>query len=135
MVNGVEREQVGEKLPKGWKWVKLKDVVDVRDGTHASPSYLPDGIPFITSKNLKFGQIDFGNVQFISHQDHEFFKQRSCVSKGDILYAMIGTVGNPVIIRTDIEFSIKNVALFKFGNSPFFNEYFCYLLQSPSIVQ
>ena len=48
---------------------------------------------------------------------------------------MIGTVGNPVIVRTEVEFSIKNVALFKFQDSPFFNEYFCYLLQSPSIVQ
>jgi len=135
VVNVVEREKVGEKLPKGWKWVRVEDVVDVRDGTHDSPSYCHEGIPFITSKNLKFGQIDFDNVQFISPQDHEFFKQRSCVGKGDILYAMIGTVGNPVIVRTDIEFSIKNVALFKFENSPFLNEYFCYLLQSPSVVQ
>jgi len=135
VVNVVEKRQVGEKLPKGWKWVRLEDVIDVRDGTHESPTYLPKGIPFITSKNLKFGQIDFDDVQFISYQDHERFMHRSCVSKGDILYAMIGTVGNPVIVRTDVKFSIKNVALFKFENSPFFNEYFCYLLQSPSVIQ
>ena len=32
---------------------------------------------------------------------------------GDILFAMIGSIGNPAIVCKDREFSIKNVALFK----------------------
>ena len=32
---------------------------------------------------------------------------------GDILFAMIGSIGNPVKVKTSKEFSIKNVALFK----------------------
>ena len=39
--------------------------------------------------------------------------KRSGVSIGDVLMAMIGTIGNPVIIKNDKEFAIKNVALFK----------------------
>ncbi len=36
------------------------------------------------------------------------------MDKGDVLLAMIGTIGNPVIVDTDRPFSIKNVALLKY---------------------
>ena len=38
---------------------------------------------------------------------------RSNVENEDILFAMIGSIGNPVIVKKDRDFSIKNVALFK----------------------
>lgn len=117
-------------LPKGWKWVKCRDVIDVRDGTHDTPQYVYDGIPLITSKNLSSGTIDFSDVQLISEKDHQNISKRSKVDRGDILYAMIGTIGNPVIVETDMIFSIKNVALFKFHQGYVYNKYFKYLLDS-----
>jgi type I restriction enzyme S subunit len=47
---------------------------------------------------------------------------------------MIGTIGNPVIVETEKQFSIKNVALFKFENSPVLNVFFYYLLSSRMIL-
>ncbi|MCW1610388.1 restriction endonuclease subunit S, partial [Acinetobacter baumannii] len=41
-----------------WEEVALSKVSDVRDGTHDSPSYVKDGYPLITSKNLKNGKLD-----------------------------------------------------------------------------
>ena len=38
---------------------------------------------------------------------------RSAVDDGDILFAMIGTIGNPVLVKKNREFCIKNMALFK----------------------
>ena len=32
--------------------IKLKDMCDVRDGTHDSPTYVVDGYPLVTSKKL-----------------------------------------------------------------------------------
>lgn len=124
----------GGPLPSGWRWVKLRDVVDVRDGTHDTPQYVNKGIPLITSKNLKPEGIDFSNVLYISEEDHNQIKKRSGVTKEDILFAMIGTIGNPVIIETENQFSIKNVALFKFESSPVLNGYFYYLLSSRLIL-
>ncbi len=43
---------------------------------------------------------------------------------GDIIMPMIGTIGNPIIIRKDREFGIKNVALIKFYNDSKLNRYF-----------
>jgi len=121
-------------LPKDWHWVRCQDVIDVRDGTHDTPKYITQGIPLITSKNLTRGFLDFSDVFFISEADHKQIKKRSKVDKDDIIMPMIGTIGNPVIVDTDKEFSIKNVALFKFENSSVFSPFFYYLLQSPLIV-
>ncbi len=119
------------KIDPNWLKVKLGEVCDVRDGTHDSPKYLQKGIPLITSKNLKDGKIDFKNVKYISIDDHKKISKRSAVDEGDILFAMIGTIGNPVIVRKKFDFSIKNVALFKFkDNDKLNNKYLKIILES-----
>jgi type I restriction enzyme, S subunit len=122
-------------LPDNWVWVRCQDVIDVRDGTHDTPQYVPQGIPLITSKNLSGNSLNFSDVYYISREDHEAIEKRSKVDDGDIIMAMIGTIGNPVIIQKTHEFSIKNIALFKFQNSKVFNEYFYYLLHSSLIKE
>ena len=87
--------------------------MDVRAGTHDSPKYHSEGYPLVTSKNLRDGRIDFSTCKLISKEDFESINQRSGVDSGDILFAMIGTVGNPVLFHGKADFSIKNMALFK----------------------
>jgi type I restriction enzyme S subunit len=83
-------------LPKDWKIVISSEIMDIRDGTHDTPKYVSEnGIPLITSKNLKENQIDFSKVSYISQEDHLEISKRSKVENGDILFAMIGTIGNP----------------------------------------
>lgn len=114
------------EIPSSWEWVRLSTYVDVRDGTHDSPKYHPSGIPFVTSKNLKNGRIDFSTCTFISQSDHDKFSERSYVEDGDILFAMIGSIGNPVIVAKDREFSVKNVALFKRYSREYTNNKYLY---------
>ena len=102
-----------EKKGKDWKEKKLGEVCDVRDGTHDSPKYHKEGYAFVTSKNLKIDTIDLINVNLISEQDYTKINERSKVDKGDILFAMIGTIGNPVVVEMIPNFAIKNVALIK----------------------
>ncbi|MFR5643871.1 MAG: restriction endonuclease subunit S [Clostridium paraputrificum] len=109
----VMEEEKPFEIPDNWEWARLASVLDVRDGTHDTPKYQEVGIPLITSKNLKDGKLDFENIKFISQVDHEKISQRSLVENGDILFAMIGSIGNPVVVKKDRDFSIKNVALFK----------------------
>ena len=100
-------------IPDSWEWVRLGEVLDVRDGTHDTPKYVNSGIPLITAKNLKHGSIDFTNIKYISLKDAKKINERSKVDIEDILFAMIGTIGNPVLVTTDTDFAIKNVALLK----------------------
>ena len=95
-----------------WEEVALSKVSDVRDGTHDSPSYVKDGYPLITSKNLKNGKLDLTDINLISEDDYLNINKRSAVNIGDIIFGMIGTIGNPVLLNSD-GFAIKNVALIK----------------------
>jgi type I restriction enzyme S subunit len=110
----IKPEEVPYELPQGWEWVRLNDALDVRDGTHDTPKYVDVGYPLVTSKNIYTGRLSLEDVKYISKEDHEKIAERSKVDNGDILFAMIGSIGNPVIIDCDVEFSIKNVALFKY---------------------
>jgi type I restriction enzyme, S subunit len=89
-------------------------VFDVRDGTHDTPKYADKGFPLITSKNIYSGKLLFDRANLISEEEHRRICVRSRVDEGDILFAMIGSIGNPTLVDTDREFSIKNVALFKY---------------------
>lgn len=114
----IAEDEIPFDIPESWKWCRLSDVIDVRDGTHDSPKYVPVGIPLVTSKNLVNGVIDYGNVKYITQEDADKINVRSMVDDDDILFAMIGSIGNPVLVKKDREFCIKNMALFKrFANT------------------
>ena len=115
-----------------WEERKLGESSDVRDGTHASPKYVSQGHPMVTSKNLTHFGLDMTDVSFLTDKDFNEINKRSKVSIGDILFGMIGTIGNPVIVDRD-DFAIKNVALIKEKTSnPITNKWLLQYLKSPS---
>ena len=123
---------------KGWEVKKLGEVCDVRDGTHDSPKYLEHSdYVLITSKNIVNGDIDYTSINYISEEDYNNINKRSFVEDGDIIMAMIGTIGKPIIVkRKGVNFCIKNVALIKFGKSvEVINTYIQYLLDNTSYKQ
>lgn len=118
-------------IDPSWQMVELGEVCDVRDGTHDSPKYVNDGYPLITSKNIKDGVVDFSDVNLISKEDFDAVNKRSKVDNGDIIMPMIGSIGSPIIVSSDREFAIKNVALIKFGgNDNVIAKYVWVILQS-----
>ena len=101
-------------MREDWKEVNSGDILDIRDGTHDTPKYVDEkAYPLITSKNLKDGKITFTNIKYISEKDFIEISKRSKVDINDVLFAMIGTIGNPVLINKIPNFAIKNVGLFK----------------------
>ncbi|HBF88050.1 MAG TPA: restriction endonuclease subunit S [Bacteroidales bacterium] len=141
--NGIMQQIFSQKLRfkddngndfEDWEEKKLGEVSDVRDGTHDSQKYIEKGYPFITSKNLlKNGNIDFENVSYISEKDYKKINERSKVNINDILFGMIGTIGNPVLVKND-GFAIKNVALIK-EKKGLLNIYLIHFLKGGSITQ
>ena len=86
----------------------------------------------VTSKNLTHSGLDMTDVSFLTDEDFNEINKRSKVSIGDILFGMIGTIGNPVIVDRD-DFAIKNVALIKEKTSnPITNKWLLQYLKSPS---
>ncbi|MDO6594433.1 restriction endonuclease subunit S [Neptuniibacter sp. 1_MG-2023] len=103
-------------IPAHWSVPSLKMLIDVRDGTHDTPSYVsPSKSSFylVTSKDVTSGQLSFEQCKHISKDDYLSIIQRSKVDVGDILMPMIGTVGSPIVVNERDDFAIKNLALFK----------------------
>jgi type I restriction enzyme S subunit len=68
MKPGYKQTEVGI-IPEDWGIRPLGLICAVRDGTHESPRFLKDGVPFVTSKNIVNGRLDLENVSFISKSD------------------------------------------------------------------
>ena len=102
------------QIKEEWLYRKLKEVKDVRDGTHSSPKYIDNGYPLVTSKNLTDSGLSLNDVSLISEADYNEINKRSKVETGDILLGLIGTIGKPVLVDSD-GFAIKNVGLIKNG--------------------
>lgn len=125
----VENYKPTIKIDPKWERKRLSSVCDVRDGTHDSPQFYNEGIPLITSKNIRNNTISFDDVSLISRDDYDKINLRSKVDVGDILMPMIGTIGRPVIVSVEREFAIKNVALIKCTETPI-NKFVLLMLQS-----
>lgn len=126
-------EWLGE-IPSHWYVVPMRRMLDVRDGTHDTPNYIEPGdnaVPFVTSKDFDGDIINFGGTKYISPDDHQKFIQRSKVDKGDVLMSMIGgNIGKALIVYDKIEFSIKNVALFKTYGDISLSKFILYYIRS-----
>ena len=117
---------------EGWEEKKMEDITEVKDGTHDSPKYVTEGIPFVTQKNITINGFDLLNTKKITLEDHKKFYTRSNVEFGDIIIAMIGANrGMSCIVDTQEIFSIKNVGLIK-KNDNINMRYLLFYLHSPS---
>ena len=116
--------------------VELGTVIDVRDGTHDSPKPQDVGYPLVTSKHLMGYDIDLQAPNLISEKDYEKINERSKVEQYDVLMSMIGTVGLiSFVSRSEINFAIKNVALFKTSKRLELVYYFLLYLKSKETMQ
>lgn len=126
-----ERYREAIAVHSKYPFIELGNACDVRDGTHDSPTYISEGYPLITSKNIRDGFIDFKDVNLISETDFISINQRSKVDIDNIIMPMIGTIGNPVIVKENRPFAIKNVALIKCDSQKISVKYIHAILKSP----
>ena len=85
----------------------------VFDGTHDSPKPVINGFPLITSKNILGGILNLSNSYNISESNYYAIQKRSKVSQWDILFSMIGSVGEIYLEKkSSIPYAIKNVGVF-----------------------
>lgn len=122
-------------LPDGWVWCKLGEISNlITDGTHHTPQYIENGIPFLSVKNVAHGIIDFSNTRFISREEHCSLIKRCNPEFGDLLLTKVGTTGIAKVIDIKTEFSIfVSVALIKINQNLLFNYYLELLINSPFV--
>ena len=104
----------------------------VTDGTHDSPKQVDKGRKLITSKHLGRYGIDFEGAKNISESDYQKVISRSKVEQWDILFSMIGTIGNLYLERNHkVEYACKNMGIFQLGGDESKAKWLYYYLQTP----
>lgn len=126
-------------IPDEWGYEELNKLVNkITDGTHKTPNYTEDGIPFLRVTDIQQSNIDWGNVKYISQEEHLELIKRCNPELGDILYSKNGTIGIPKIIDWNKEFSIfVSLCLIKMKkeNSLIINKYLEQFLKSDSCMK
>ena len=94
-------------IPKEWDTDQLQNKTrQIIDGTHHTPTYIPDGVPFLRVTDIQTEDVDFKRLKYISAAEHRVLAARVLPKRGDLLLSKNGTIGIPKIVNWDWEFSI-----------------------------
>ncbi len=116
--------------------LKLGEVALLGDGAHTKVERLKTGIPYLTSQNMRSGSIDYTNSDFISEENYERLFSKSSSStrnlqKDDILFSIIGTIGNVYKYKSDDKFGVSSsVAILRPIKEKITADYLFWILRS-----
>ena len=107
--------------------------IDITDGTHQTPTYVEQGIKFLSSKNVTTGVIDWDNIMYIPESLHKELYKRIAPQRDDILLAKNGTTGVAAIVDRDEVFDIYvSLALLRPNQQIVNPRYLLYAINNPS---
>lgn len=96
-------DENGVKFSGEWKLSPLNKLTKIYDGTHSTPSYVENGIPFYSVEHLTSN--DFTRTKFISESVFEQENKRVKLEKNDILMTRIGDIGTCKVLNWDVKAS------------------------------
>lgn len=100
-----------------WKQSRMKEVVNIYDGTHQTPKYTKSGVMFLSVENIH----SLKSNKYISYEDFERdFK--IFPEMGDILMTRIGDIGTANVVESDDNkaYYVTLALLKKRGLNPYF---------------
>lgn len=123
------------KNEKGWEIRKMEEIsLKITDGTHQSPKFVKEGIPFLLVSNIVNNKINYKTNKFISEEDFETLNKRTPIEIGNILLTSVGSYGNPAIIESEMKFAFqRHIAFIKPNHSKINYHFLFHFLKSDSI--
>jgi type I restriction enzyme, S subunit len=115
-------------VPEHWDKVQVGRVCkQVSDGPHFSPSYVDDGVMFLSARNVSVEAWHLDDAKFVSEVDYLEFCKRVIPEKGDILYTKGGTTGIARVVDLEDRFQVwVHIAVLKLHHdmvNPYFMAY------------
>lgn len=86
-----------------WQTKKLGDLAMIVDGTHQTPKYISEGIPFYSVENVTAN--NFSETKFVSDKVYMQESKDRKIRKNDILMTRIGDIGTAKLIDWDVKAS------------------------------
>lgn len=130
-------EWIGE-IPDDWKITKILNCLRKRisDGPHETPTYVENGIPFISVDSLnetEYVDLSFVN-RYISEEDYLEYSKKANLEENDILFSKAATIGKTAIVHADEKFMVWSpIAILK-TNSSLDNRFLYFLLNYDGLI-
>ena len=106
----------------------------ITDGTHKTPTYLDEGITFISAKNIVNGELDFTDIKHISEEEYQEIQKRCQTDIFDILLSKSGSLGSPVIVKTKEKLGLfESLAVLKYDRDRLLPEFLCEQLKTDRV--
>lgn len=96
----------------------------ITDGTHQSPKFQHDGIPFILVSNLSKNTVTYDTDKFISAETYKELYKRTPIEIGDILLSAVGSYGHPAVVVEDRKFLFQRHIAYLKPKSDILNSYY-----------
>jgi len=127
---------MSDTLPKGWKWVKLGEIAEIKGGKR-----LPKGIllttkktpyPYIRITDFKGHKIDLSNIMYVDEDTRKVISKYT-VNKQDIILSIVGTFGLCAIVPNELDNAnlTENCVKFVFDKTKIDTNFLYYHLISP----
>lgn len=89
---------------KNMPYGKIDDVAEIYLGLTHTPTYVENGVKFISAKNTSCDYLDLSDVKYISRGEFEKAPKGTKPQIGDVLFSRVGSnLGHPVILDVDEE--------------------------------
>lgn len=106
------------------------------DGPHFSPSYVDEGVPFLSARNVRADCWSLGDVKYISDEDYAEFSKRVKPQPGDVLYTKGGTTGIARVVDLDFDFQVwVHIAVLKVRKARVSPAFLAAALNSPKCYE
>jgi len=113
-----------------WRENRLGNIARIFDGTHQTPKYVENGIPFYSVEHITANQFD--DTKYISEEVFERENMRVKLEREDILMTRIGNIGMAKYIDWNVNASFYvSLALIK-KNESFNSKFLSQLIHSPN---
>lgn len=117
-----------------WEERTLGEIAKIYDGTHQTPKYVKEGVPFFSVEHVTANQ--FKNTKFISREVFEAENKRVKLERDDILMTRIGDIGTARLIDWDVEASFYvSLALLKQDSAKFISKFLSTYIHSPYVAR
>ncbi len=137
LLQSVFLDMFGEPLtnPKGPVGTLEEVCNKITDGTHISPKWSTQGVPFLFVSNIKNCEINFDTKQFIPDEEYCRLTKNNPIEIGDILYTVVGSYGKPAMVRDNRKFAFqRHIAHIK-PKKTISSEYLESMLSTKAILQ
>jgi type I restriction enzyme, S subunit len=91
-------------VPEHWEVISLKRKWNVVDCKHITAEYVDDGIPVVSTTEVKPGKLSLENTRKTTEKDYQNSIDGRRPKKGDIVYSRNASLGSAAYVDTDEKF-------------------------------